>query len=621
MNERYAWGKMPKNYYADYYNLKDLSKKRTFTIIDNTTNKSYVFPEYETILETYGYNSNKIIFNKDLCNQYFFNWLCRTAPDFGIRDIPKIFQSPELIDIFINNSTKIEDLELIVDITQEQCNRFVRRLPAAINYVPKMYITKEFLDEIADIYPTILLYIKDPYLRTQICDKCYQKVDLDFKIIFITLGLMKYKLNSKMLEELVDNEKSLKKSLIYLRKLNGGLWDKIIEVPDIFNLKIVNKLLAYSSEFIEIIPEEFITLDIVKKALIDDAFNIKFVPGKYQTFDVQKIAIKKDYRSLKYIPAQYLTDKIILFALDINSFSLAHVPREKRKKEFCIVAVLKNKKVLRFVPDEYKTYEMCKSAVLIYPELIKYVTYKILTKRFLEELQMLHVIIPEKYQNHVKQCLSKNEQEEIDFKDKKETKQEIIENKNVESLQYYFTNKVLSYLNSKNIKTLGQLFTFVDKNKDNLSEETIAYKEIINTTKILRCKYYNEDPLINIEDVNLVSKDLYNLLGFSIRTSNALNRAYFCDNAQEFFTKFKNDTLEIELKNVKGLGMVSRMEIMKKVSIVMKYYLKNQSKSLEDLKRELENLKDLRILLDDKINLIKEEINMALANQEKRVLK
>ena len=100
-----------------------------------------------------------------------------------------------------------------------------------------------------------------------------------------------------------------------------------------------------------------------------------------------------------------------------------------------------------------------------------------------------------------------------------------------------------------------------------------------------------------------------------------MNRAYFCDNAQEFFTKFKNDTLEIELKNVKGLGMVSRMEIMKKVSIVMKYYLKNQSKSLEDLKRELENLKDLRILLDDKINLIKEEINMALANQEKRVLK
>lgn len=212
---------------------------------------------------------------------------------------------------------------------------------------------------------------------------------------------------------------------------------------------------------------------------------------------------------------------------------------------------------------------------------------------------------------------------------------ENIELKNIdlEFLSYYFTPPVIMLLNNHNISNLEELFREI-KNVTFLSKirNFDCSIELIGTTRILKCEYLNEDPLISLDDETIVPDVLYELLGFSTKVRHSLLRSEFSENAKDFFEKMRKPHVESSLKRINHLGEKSINEIMHKVGVVFQYYdnkrkdLQNCSENEEDeimnlLIKRLTELRAEKKRIDEETDLVLWEIQQRLAEPKKLELK
>lgn len=604
MEQKYSWKKTPDVYYASYYNDIDAREQRMFVVIDNENDQSYLFPRRYIEKEQNGTLLTKREIDTDLWNQDFFNWICSTAPDFCV-NIPKEFLTPELVEICLDNSSKSEFLKEVENLTQEQCVRFVKRLPMAIKYVPNEFKTKEMANELLEKIPDLVFYFSKELVSSDLRKKCYDKVSLKDKRKLIVEGYMEDLITSEMLLHLVES------GIVFEENLDIDFWSKI--------------------------PNKIFTEEIAKKIVTACGRCIVIIPKEFQTFEIQKLAIDQGYKNISHIIKDYLRDDTIEYTLNKNGFALSLIPVNRRKKEFCELAVKNNAKALRYVPYEYKTYEMCLDAVTYFPELIEVVPIHILNRQFLSDLEERKVIIPEKYLKYVDECIeihnktkgivNSNQEDELE-----QAYNEIpseIRNISINNLSIFFSSPSLEQIAKLGITNLGELFVqsktieFIDYFK-----QSEVFNELINTIGLLRCKYLNEKPLIAINEEKFNGKDEYNfykIFGLSKRCVTALSRKNFCNSSKEFFLKMQSHNIENELMKTRHLGERGKNEIIAKASIVINYYQSN-GKNIINSEKDFDNNEDLKELYKELEELrheskeINEKIDIVLAKIQEKLL-
>lgn len=195
-----------------------------------------------------------------------------------------------------------------------------------------------------------------------------------------------------------------------------------------------------------------------------------------------------------------------------------------------------------------------------------------------------------------------------------------VENISIQSLNAFFSDAALKCLQKAKITNLKELFEISETTDfDNFFFNSNAYEEIFYTTRILKCKYYKEALIIDINNNELAGEKLYTKLGLSVRTKNALrgNEVFYNLNAKEFFGKIKNPYIKTELMSIRCMGEVGRNEILLKASILINYYEEQlifsssqdmetalDKKTLEYLKAELKRLQEERNQIDVQIEMI-----------------
>ena len=146
-----------------------------------------------------------------------------------------------------------------------------------------------------------------------------------------------------------------------------------------------------------------------------------------------------------------------------------------------------------------------------------------------------------------------------------------------------FSNGLYKILEAQNITTLEELFNFTKNPRSIVSiVNENFYDELLNTVKLLKCKYLNEDPEIDLKSPNV--KNSFNKLGLSTRTSNSLVRYSEMNkyiNLEEYLLAHLNTR---RLHTINGMGATAKDEFMAKAKIVLDYYEKNNSTEIKENK-------------------------------------
>lgn len=199
----------------------------------------------------------------------------------------------------------------------------------------------------------------------------------------------------------------------------------------------------------------------------------------------------------------------------------------------------------------------------------------------------------------------------------------------IDDLSYFFSHSALNFLMENQIYSLASFLDLANM-PDVLLKLTgkSFYEEITGTYRVLRCKYLNEDPFIDIYDDEKNSVEIFPKLGLSVRSARALKRSYagriwgYSGGSKEdwsvkrFFEVMGDPHIDKKLMNIRNLGIVSIQEILHKVQIVLEYYdtlekdeplVSNSEKqidTLESLRTELYSLIEERNQIDQKIHRI-----------------
>lgn len=369
-----------------------------------------------------------------------------------------------------------------------------------------------------------------------------------------------------------------------------------------------------------------------------DIRNLSKVPLKFQTFKVQQIAFDKGKGkgAFQCIPKEALSEEIILYAIE---------------KGFV------NNSIFYDIPNEFKTYEVCKNSVIHCPSIIKLVPLKFITKEFLKELNESNVHISEYYMGYIKECIQANDKingvislnEKTNIETSKSPKNKLPDNiKYIDLNTLDFINPyILKVFKTFGINNLGELFDatetsefyeycyeyFTSSEWENKFSREKHKKEkssdLTNTIRLLKCKYLDEAPLIEIDDEQMDIIELFNLLAFSKKTFNALVRSNIFSgiNAKEYFKIFQDYNIEETLLKTRNISRTSFCEIMGKTNIILDYYKRHnkdeknreikEDETIEYLKNELQRLREESKKIDMQIDTIIEKIQEKTLNQSK----
>lgn len=373
-----------------------------------------------------------------------------------------------------------------------------------------------------------------------------------------------------------------------------------------------------------------------------DGRNLAKVPLKFQTFKVQRIAFDKGKGAgaFQHIPKEALSEEIILYAIKRGGV---------------------NNSIFYDIPDKFKTYEVYKNAVIHCPSIIKLVPLKFITEEFLKELEEANVYIPEYYMGYIKECIKANDKingviilnEKTTVETSKSSKNKLPDN--IKYIDLNTLNIIDSYVlkafKTFGINNLGELFDasetlefylycnkfFMSSSRDGDSERRQQDKnnsKLTNTIRLLRCKYLDEAPLIEIDDEQMDIIELFNLLALSTGTFHALVRSGIFSGitVKEYFKKIKcNDTIN-SLFKVRGLGEKAISEIIEKTNIILDYYKRHNNEKVQDYNNEkiqdeyneieylntvLRRLREEIKTIDIQIDAIIEKIQEKTLNQSK----
>lgn len=625
---RYEWKEMPSNYNANYYNKQDLQLGRTFVIIDTKTGLEYIFPQYEYKRNKYGNNVKTNIIDSSLWNQEFFNWICSTSPDF-CSHIPEEFMTPELINICIENTSDKYFIEEIPRLTQEICMKFVKRFPNSLRLIPDFFVSEEMIMELIKIDPEIIKVVSDSKITDEICKMCYELGDINIRQYLINCGYMKNNVTKDMFLELLEDG-----AKINLKKIPR----------EFINEDISHSLFKKDKSYFETIPDEHKTYDMCLLAIKESSQNILYVPKEFQTFDLIKMVLDDDWRKISSINVKCLTEEIITYAINKNGLAISGIPKEMRTKELSELAVKRNVKAFRFIPEQFKTKELCRYCIALDPNLIECVPSVIITEKFLEEIKESNIIISSRHIPYVQESITKNKEYERLLGSKEDVSDKInferYKDISIMSLSMYFSIAVINALAKMNIITLEDLFTASTKEEFiSLCYKSKFRNEILGTTKILKCKYLNIDPEININDEEQPFVSYVRMLGFSTRAINVLKGSGLSDcTFKEFMTRMNEEDIDQYLSCLRNMGDNTKAEILLKVRIITDYYsnkkdendlkqdTETNSSDLNNIKKlyeELRQLIDERKILDSKIELVMSQLgnNFEQGEEIKKLVK
>lgn len=117
-----------------------------------------------------------------------------------------------------------------------------------------------------------------------------------------------------------------------------------------------------------------------------------------------------------------------------------------------------------------------------------------------------------------------------------------MDNISIEEISYFFSVNVLKKIAQFNITNLKEFISFSDSTELNSLVGPALFNEIKGTARILKCKYFGVDPLIDKSDNKLISEENCNghynfptsdgieyvkfALGFSTRDAKKLCYSY-----------------------------------------------------------------------------------------------
>lgn len=325
--------------------------------------------------------------------------------------------------------------------------------------------------------------------------------------------------------------------------------------------------------------------------------------------------------------------------------NLYGVPVEKLTPKICETAFNIYYNVFKYLPREYKTYNMCIKAVMNDPYLIKDMPIELLNQEFLNDLKLLHVEIPVSLTNYIQKCLNIHKIfEEPNFPqqqnlDKQSNNEELklsddIAQIKLSSFEWLLTPPALNKLELIGIYTVGDLLSGKGLSNflNRLESDRYIKLQILGAIRLLRCKYLDEDPLIDENDeidITTISEKF----GFSKRTKNCLGNARFNNqySSNKFFKLMRNyEVREYELSRKSNIGEKVIAEIVNKVQIVLDYHDRHQKNtifiddsdvndnlSLEELNNELLRLKLEMQRITERTDIVLEQVRKKLHENAK----
>lgn len=563
MESRYSW----KNDKGGIFDSQAI-------VVDNVTKCEYR-------LHNYGMNTIKL--PEELQNEEFIIWaICTTRrfinyvrQDFYTFDrINKIVENFEYPIIFHNSWNGF----FADKLTKEHWLKAFARNNEVARYIPSKYQNEETLNSLSELDNVSIDKDLIKILTPEIFEKIYFNLDeYNKKNLFTFRKSSVYKKNNQRIRELVTQ-------------------------------RIADDILSFDIKAIGLIPSNYVSEENAIKAMDTNIELLKYVPGEYQTIDRQYELINLNPSFIDYIDPNVLLDEVIIFALSKKGTIFSKIPVERRTYEISMAAVNYYPGSLKYVPDEVKTAEMCFNAVARKQDMIKYVPVKFLTEEFVEALNRSHIIIPANFSGYVSECLKANNKingEDINpeetFKYNLNVNEDFI-NMRLNTIPTLFMNGTLAYLEERDIYTIGDLLNKTQNkefNSEVLKDSVVFYKEITTALKLLKCKYLNIDPLVDLTiNENTTMDDVCEMFGFDARVTSSVKRKGYTP--KEFFDLLKDDEMEFKLRTIRNLGTLGIEQIMFKTSIILNYYenKKNNEKNMtedetiESLTKELLQTKE-----------------------------
>ncbi len=581
---RWKWGEMPDYYNANYYNEKDYAEGKTFVIIDTITGKEYIYPQIEKRKDENGNEYNQRVISSDLWNQEFMYWACSTSPDFAIY-IGKDWMTPEMLEILVTTPQNPLIFSRIPEtkLNKELCQKAFATNPNVYTVLPDKYLTLEMTQFYVNL-PNPSFYAIPKKMRTaEIFRKVYNNSTSQKRVELIKGN--KYRGNSYDIDYIT---KEIADDVLQLDITT------INKIPSKFvSEEHSKKAIEADGGYLEFVPVQYRTKDLCEKAFNNNpAGSIEFIPSQFHTLEMHEkvIDIKPIY--VGRIPEDVLSDEIIYYAISKSAAALGGIPEERRTEEICAYATNISLSAFSHIPRKYRTYDICLKAVIFNPKLIKKVPVEILNQQFIDAVKSANVIIPNSAMGYVKECLSVHEKlgkEDLSAKTNAgkyngESPEEIegeFTKISLEDIPGFFTPNVITLLYNNGIITIGDLLAKATQSNFvfSLGNKSIV-NEILGAVNLLRCKYLDEDPLVEENDeldMDTISKKF----GFTTRTANSLRRGGFNSEYtdRKFFELMRNTNMREELLfRLRNMGKNSVAEIINKTQIVLDYHDRHQKK-------------------------------------------
>ena len=311
-----------------------------------------------------------------------------------------------------------------------------------------------------------------------------------------------------------------------------------------------------------------------------------YVPTYFIDNDIIYKLINKNYTFIRKIPDGLLTDDMIDCALSKVPSILAKISKERRTRERCIRAVKRCGTLLTFVPDNIKTVDICMEAVLNNSSAIQYVPSRIINEDFIKRLISSGIEIEESYNNYINKCLNLHKSVSNEISKDNVIVDDNLLNTSLEQVSDYFSVKSLKTLKSLEIYTLGQFFERV-VSKDfilSLGNNKGVISEIYAAHRLLKCKYFDCNPDIDINDDSISFEEICNLMGFNTSIYNHLMSKYNITSSKMFFDLIQSNDVYVKLTRVHNLGNISIKRVLTRSAIVIKYYKNHNDNKKKILK-------------------------------------
>lgn len=420
----------------------------------------------------------------------------------------------------------------------------------------------------------------------------------------------------------------------YVTKKNSFSYMIGMNVEPLITKEIADDILSINISTIWHIPEQYITQEIATKAVNTSPFLISFIPARFQTIEIQKKVIDDNSFNLSLINPTVLKEEMIYYAINKdNKRILGSVPKERRTYDVCNYAVERYGEALRYVPNNLKTKELCIKAIKKSEKVIYHVPLELLTEDFIKELNDQGVIIPLKRLGYVRECLEVNRKldEEVLEEEKVETSEEELKldeesaNIRLDSIPELLTADALKLLNNKEIYTVGDL---LEKSQNpEFSGEFIKGKlirEVRGVINLLKCKYLNIDPLIDIYSDDKIFLGFWtSSIGICSRTDRAF--AIHGITPKKFYEMMHSKFAIDQLYKIPNIGDRAVSEIMFKGGIIADFYDKKKQRrevatedeTIDDLNNELKQIKEEIEKLNKKTDMIIAKIQKKLLENNK----